>query len=80
MATYFVRFVHKISPRDTDVGSNPIEISDGAFSDRKVLARALRTAKVLAPGERLHSFRAEGDYVVAFPSRGIWHSIILTPR
>jgi hypothetical protein len=75
---YDVRFVHKISPRDSDV-SGPIEVGGGAFSDRKTLAATLRKAKVLGAGERLRTFRVEGDRVVAFPDRGIWHSIVLTP-
>jgi hypothetical protein len=75
---YDVRFVHKISPSAKDV-SEPIEVSGGAFSDSKTLAAALRKAKVLGAGERLRAFRVEGDRVVAFPDRGIWHSIVLTP-
>jgi hypothetical protein len=75
---YDVRFVHKISPRASDV-SGPIEVSGAAFSDRKVLAASLRKAKVLGAGERLRTFRVEGDRIIAFPDRGIWHSIVLTP-
>jgi hypothetical protein len=73
-----VRFVHKISPRDTDT-MDPITVPNGAFSDRKTVGKALRAAKVLNAGDRVSHFRVEGDRVVVFPvgSCMIWHSIIL---
>lgn len=78
---WMVRYVHKISPRDTDV-KGPVKIPNGAFSDSKNLAAALRKAGVLDTGARIRSFRSEGDKVVVFPSMpGLttyWHSIILT--
>jgi hypothetical protein len=79
MTTYRVRFVHKIAPRDTDV-KNDVAIPDGAFSDRKVLAAALRKAGVLHSGGRLQSFRVAGDKVIAFPCASIWNAFVLTPE
>ena len=77
---YHVRFVHKIAPSEADRHPAPIEVPDGAFSDRKTLAAALRRAGVLYRGAALGSFRVEGERVVAFPNRaGHWHSIILDP-
>ena len=77
MATYHVRFVHKISPRETDVMPSVV-LPDGAFSDRNTLAGALRMANVLPKGCRVRGFRVEGEKVIAFPIGSIWHSIILT--
>jgi hypothetical protein len=76
--TYRVRFIHKISPRDTDIKSD-VQIPDGAFADRNALGAALRAAGVLDSGHRVRSFRTEGDKVIAFPSGAcnIWHSIII---
>lgn len=74
---YAVRFVHRIAPRSDDVVW-PVRLPDNAFSDRTELARALRSAGVLQSGARLREFRTEGDQVVAFPDRGIWHSLIIT--
>lgn len=76
MATYRVRFVHKIAPRDTDTAR--AELPDGAFSDRNTLGAALRGAGLLGKGERVGSFRSEGERIVAFPIGSVWHSIILT--
>ena len=77
MTTYSVRFVHKISPRDTDTAA--VDLPDGAFSDRNTLGKALRAANVLSSGHRVRTFRVEGDRVIAFPSGScnVWHSIIL---
>lgn len=72
-----VRYVHKISPRDSDT-MGPVEIPDNSFSNRNTLAAALRKAKVMESGGRLQNFRVEGDKVVAFPVKSIWHSIVLT--
>jgi hypothetical protein len=79
MTTYRVRFVHKIAPRDTDVRAG-IAIPDGAFSDRKVLAAALRKAGVLRSGGRLQSFHVKGNDVIAFPCASVWHAFVLTPE
>jgi hypothetical protein len=77
MAKWHVRFVHRISPRETDVVR--IEIADGAFSNRNTLGAALRKGRCLGKGERVMGFRTEADKVVAFPAGGsVWHSIILT--
>lgn len=78
---WMVRYVHKISPRDSDV-KGPVTIPAGAFADRKKLGAALRKAGVLDPGAQVRNFRTEGDKVVVFPSMPgmttYWHSIILT--
>jgi hypothetical protein len=74
---YSARFVHKISPKDTDV-QGPFGIPDGAFSDSKKLGAALRSAKILGKGERIRAFRVEGDKVVVFPCASIWHAIVIT--
>lgn len=74
---YQTRYIHKISPRDTDVGPE-ITLNEGDFADSCRLARALREHKILESGRRLGSFRVEGNKVVCFPAGGIWHSIILT--
>lgn len=73
--TYEVRLVHKISPRDSD--RKTVSLPESAFSDKNRLAAALRDAGIMGRGERLRSFRVEGDKVVAFPDRGIWHSFII---
>lgn len=77
-----VRFVHKISPRDTDVMPAPVVIPDSAFSDRKTLGKALREAKVMLSGCSVTGFRVEGNKIVVFPCcpglTTYWHSIILT--
>jgi hypothetical protein len=79
---YMARYVHKISPRDTDV-EGPFTIPGNAFSDRKTLGAALRKAKVISSGASVRSFRVEGEKIVVFPTMpGLttyWHSIILTP-
>lgn len=75
---YMVRFVHKISPSAKDV-MGPIEIRDGAWSNRNTLAKALRDARVMPSGGRLSSFRSEGDKVVAFPVKSVWHAFVITP-
>lgn len=75
---FMARFVHKISPSDKDV-KGPVHIRGGAFSNRNTLSKAFRDAGLLLPGGRLSSFRVEGEKVVAFPMKSIWHAIILTP-
>lgn len=74
---YLVRYVHKIAPSDRDISA--AEISEGSWSNRNTLAKALRDARILPSGGRLASFRVEGERVIAFPVASIWHSIILTP-
>lgn len=72
-----VKFIHKISPRDTDVFSG-IEIPDNAWADKKTLAKAMRNKGLLVTGQRLRSFRVEGNRVITFPQRSsCWHCIIL---
>lgn len=77
---YHVRYVHKISPRDSDVGR--VALPDSAFSNKNTLASAMRKAGILIKGGYLRSFRTEGNRVVTFPvCPGLttyWHSIILT--
>jgi len=75
---YDVKFVHKISPSDKD-RMGPVTMPDNAFSDRNTLAKALRDAGVLHSGDRLSNFRVEGEKVIAFPTKSIWHAIVLTP-
>lgn len=72
---YTIHFIHKIAPRHDDTVE--AELPDNCFSDCKTLAKVLRSAKILQPGQRLKSFRTEGNRTVAFPSSGIWHSIII---
>ena len=76
MTNFTVRYVHRIAPKASDVGSD-IDIQDSALSDSRSLAGALRKAGVLEGGARLRSFRVEGDKVLCFPDRGIWHCIAL---
>lgn len=81
--SYMARYVHQISPKPTDVGG-PFCIRDGAWSDRKTLAAALRKAGVLDSGARVREFRVEGERIIVFPSMPgmttYWHSVILTPN
>ena len=77
MREYMARYVHKISPRDSDV-EGPFSIPGSAFSNRNTLAKAMRVAGILSSGERLRSFRVEADRIVTFPQNSIWHSIVLT--
>lgn len=75
MKVYKVRFVHRISPSNSDV-ADPIALSD---ADLKQLPAVLRKAKLLLPGQRCQ-FRSEnnGQRLVVFPGgSSIWHSIIL---
>jgi hypothetical protein len=88
MARYQLRFVHKIAPRENDRAI--AEIPDGAFADRKALGAALRKVEIGPPfyvgqtralmsGERIRTFRVEGEKTIAFPSGGVWHAIVITP-
>jgi hypothetical protein len=81
METFSVRYVHKISPSEKDVGP-AVSLSPGAFSNSKTLGKALREAGVLLPGGRVRNFQVEGDKVVVFPVvprlTTYWHSIVLT--
>lgn len=72
-----IRYVHKISPRDTDV-CECNTIADSAFADRRTLAAALRARGILVSGTRLREMRVEADRVVCFPDRGVWHSLVIT--
>ena len=78
---YSVRYVDKVSSSEKDVGKD-VELSEGAFADRKTLGRALRDSGVLLPGARVDMFRVEGGKVVVFPClpglSTYWHSVILT--
>lgn len=82
MTLYSVRYVHKIAPRDTDMGPN-VELSDGSFSDSKRLAAALRREGVLFKGGRLREYRVAADEVCCFPVvpglGSYWHAIVLRP-
>lgn len=79
MITYASRFVHKISPKDTDTG--PEVTLDTAGLDRSKLGRVLREARILIKGQRVAHYRIESDgRIVCFPMASIWWSIILTPK
>jgi hypothetical protein len=89
MLSYSSRYVHKISPRDTDTGPDvtltrhATEPTIGTLHtlNRKTLGAELRGARVLCKGESLYAARLEPDgRIVAFPRASIWHSIILTPK
>lgn len=82
MNLYSCRYVHKISPRETDLHSRAIEIPESLVnalattiapvrtetSARKTLGAILRTAGVLGKGESLVNVRHEPDgRIVAFP-------------
>jgi hypothetical protein len=77
---YSVRYIHKVAPMAHDVRPD-VELPDGAFSDRKALGKALRSAGVLSSGGRIRSFRTVGAMVHAFPEvpgmTTYWHAIIL---
>jgi hypothetical protein len=73
---YRVRYIHKISPRATDVKEN-VPLPASTFSDSKSMGRELRKAGVLTTGTRVRSFRVEGDKVVVFPAPSIWHAVII---
>jgi hypothetical protein len=88
MARYHVRLVHRIAPSLGDEIVS-VELPDAAFADRSALGAALRKAlllpsfypglrTILGTGERIDSFRIEGNKIVAFPRGSIWHSVILT--
>lgn len=73
---YETRYVHKIAPKDTDVG-NPIDLAPKDLESKSALAAALRRARILPTGGKINSFRMEQDRIVVFPQASIWHSIIL---
>ena len=81
--TYSIRYVHKISPRDTDVGPT-VRISSADLASKSGLARTLREQKAIGAGARVRDFRVEdgGARIVVFPTMPgmttYWHSIILT--
>ncbi len=81
---YHSRYVHKISPRETDTGPD-VALDDRARSNKKDLGAALREMRVMSTGERVNAYRIEpSGRIIVFPSgsggmRNIWHSIILTP-
>jgi hypothetical protein len=82
MPKYSVRYVHKVAPSTNDVGPD-VEIPNGAFSDSRTLAGALRRSGALVSGARVATFRVEGDKTIVFPflpgSTTYWHAVILTP-
>jgi hypothetical protein len=75
MAPYLARFIHRIAPSEKDV--REVDLPDTCFADRRTLGKALREAGLLQSGQRVLSFRTEGNRTVVFPSYSIWHSIIL---
>ncbi len=76
MPRYETRYVHKIAPKDTDVG-DPVDLSPTDLASKSALAAALRRARILTSGDKVRDFRVEKDRVVVFPQASIWHSIIL---
>lgn len=72
---YSSRYVHKISPSNKDVGPNVL-IPDA--STKAKVAKALRGARILGSGGMIREMRHEGGKLVVFPSKSIWHAIILT--
>lgn len=78
MATYTVRFVHKISPSASDIHPTPVQLPDMAFSSRNKLSVCLRNLGILPKGGRITHFRVQGEYVFAFPANpSVWHCITL---
>jgi hypothetical protein len=80
---YSVRYVHKIAPRDTDVGP-AVRLGPAQLADPTKLAATLRKSRILFAGGRIRDFRVEpSGRVIVFPSvpgmTTYWHSIILTP-
>lgn len=81
--TYSVRYVHKIAPRDTDVGPQ-VRIASVDLLSKSSLARSLRDQKAIGAGARVRDFRVEdgGARIVVFPTMPgtttYWHSIIMT--
>jgi hypothetical protein len=74
---YLTRYVHKISPKETDVGE-AVDLAPADLTDRKKLAAALRRVGLLSAGEQIRDFRIEKEgRIVVFPKASIWHSIIL---
>jgi hypothetical protein len=85
---YMVRFVHKISPSNADA-AGPIRLNSVDLRSKTLLAMALRDKTLrsltfsgngLGGARTVRDFRVESDgRVVIFPSKSIWHSIVLTP-
>ncbi len=68
---YEVRFVHPIDPRETDRELRELEISAGMLTDRKLLAQAMRKARVLSSGVAIREMRTKdaGRVITLFPAR-----------
>jgi hypothetical protein len=84
MRAYSVRYVHKIAPRDTDVGDD-VTLTDADLVDNKTIGAALRERGTLLAGVRVREWRIEPDgKIVVFPVypglTTYWHSVILTPH
>ncbi len=78
---YSVRYVHKVSPRETDTGPN-VKLTPRDLASAASIAKALRRAKVMYRGEKVGDYRVDAGRLIVFP-RGVpggWHSIILTPE
>lgn len=90
LKTYSVRYVHRISPSDRDVGPDVIlDLTDLPLGrlgpeTRKALAAQLRAMRVLAPGVRVREARHTQGQLVVFPTypglTSYWHSVILTEK
>jgi len=73
---YETRYVHKIAPKDTDVGE-PVDLEPKDLESKKALAAALRRARILSTRDKINTYRIEQDRIVVFPQASIWNSIIL---
>lgn len=81
--SYEVQPIHKISNKPHEKAAvllTGVVLPDGAFSDKKALAKALREARVLPAGTSLQAMRVEGEKTIAFPRGGLWHAYIITPE
>ena len=76
MPRYLTRYVHKISPKDTDVG-DAVDLSPTDLASKSALTKALRRSGALTSDGKIDDFRIEKDRVVVFPKGSIWHSIVL---
>lgn len=86
--TYSTRYIHKISPKDSDVGPD-VTVSAallGSLTRNEAqlrLAKTLRAQGALERGRRLRNWRVDPEgRILAFPSGfdTYWHCIILTPK
>lgn len=74
-----VRFVHKVSPSDSDTHP-PVALERGVFEDRKALAAALRDLDILPAKGTITECRYEDGRYLVFPQvpgmTTFWHCIV----